>query len=206
MIRVPFCRRLAVLLMAPLLAACQGDRDYPEAPRASRPVELPRLGDYLPPLDRGRIEIAPPAGWHVPPRDNRFVARFTKSRGRSYPSIILRAEDAPETPDVTKEDVETFAAWLEKELDSKGDPQGNGPTRVTPVRTGGFVGAMYRKQGSTRVDIKTIVLDRLLMETVVGRRKYLLELRASEGTLEEYRPALLAVAGGMKFLDRTTED
>jgi hypothetical protein len=43
-------------------------------------------------------------------------------------------------------------------------------------------------------------VERFAVYTVVAGREYTIELYAREGELDKYRPYLLAVAAGMKFL------
>jgi len=84
-----------------LLAGCGAPSDQGSAANRSSAAnadvakerDLPKLGDYLPPLDRGRIELAPPEGWHVPSASSKYVVRVQKSRTSTYPALIVTAED-----------------------------------------------------------------------------------------------------------------
>ncbi|MCX7427358.1 MAG: hypothetical protein NTW96_17225, partial [Planctomycetia bacterium] len=70
MVRVSLLGRV-VWSLAPLvllLLGCGGSDGTATPDRTAE--SLPELGDYLPPLDDARVEVAPPAGWHVPSRDS----------------------------------------------------------------------------------------------------------------------------------------
>jgi hypothetical protein len=150
--------------------------------------DLPSLGQYLPPLDDGRIEVAGPAGWSPAPRKT-FIARFVRKEGESYPTIIVDAEDCRGVTNVSKDNVEKFADWVAKQANAK---------QATPVVIGGFVGAAYRKRGKQPGSMSQII-DCLRLDTVVDGRKYTVELRARDGELDSAREQLYSVANGLKF-------
>ena len=66
------------------------------------------LGDYLPPLDEGRVEIARPAEWKVGSRQQGYVVWFHRFRDvQLLPQIRVTAEPAPEAaPDAMVDSVE----------------------------------------------------------------------------------------------------
>lgn len=157
-------------------------------------AELPRLGDPIPRLDGGRIDVSPPKGWEVPARSNKFVIRFQKEPGSTYPAILVTAKDYGDFPDVSAENVAKLAARIASE---------NSVPEAKPVEIGRFVGVAYRKRGIEKDSISE-VLDRLILETVVAGRKYSIELRTREGSLRETQPYLFAVAQGIHFLEAQT--
>jgi len=197
------CLCCAVVLPA-LVLGCDRSEKAPvleqSEPAAAKLERLPELGDPIGPLDKGRIEVAPPKGWHVPLRDPNWIARFTALQGGSYPSIFLTAEDYGDVRDVSQANVDAFARQLSAALsaDEKTAKLARG---IEPVKIGSLVGISYLRRGKTQDRFKEIVLERLFVETVVAGRKYKLELRTRAGTLDEFRPCLLAVAGGMKFFE-----
>jgi hypothetical protein len=162
----------------------------PAAPITVNTAELPELADPIPLLDGGRIEAAPPKGWDVPARSSKFVVRFQQRTDLLYPTIIITAEDYAAIPDVTRENVNEFAARLAAD-ESLGT--------VKPIEVGPFVGVTYRKRGIEKGSLNKI-LEQLFLETAVAGRKYSIELRTREGSLPETEPYLMAVAGGIKFL------
>ena len=162
-------------------------------------VDLAELDEPMPPLDADRIEVSPPKGWHTPSRSSEWIVRFTVSRKLSYPSIIITAEDFEKIFNVSKDNVDEFAQQIALGLEQ--DPKvAKLADPVTPVEIGTLVGVTHRR----RAKIKKSIIERQFVETVVAGRKYTLELRARKGTLDEYRPHLLAVANGIKFLKAET--
>ena len=166
-----------------------------EAKTPSKTAALPKLGEYLPPLDMNRLEIAPPAGWQVPPRDSRWLAHFQEKTSSKYPAILVTAEDFGSNFTVTGKNVNEFAGKVAEAQDL---------STVKPLEIGPFVGAMYRTRAKQKTGI-SMVVDRLFLETVVAGRKYVLELRTRDGSLAEYQPYLYAVAAGMKIGDSPEE-
>jgi hypothetical protein len=150
--------------------------------------DLPELGEYLPPLDHGRIEVAGPASWSTAPRSNQFIARFTRSLGASYPSIIITAEDSENALNVNKGNVEKFASLVAQMRKTK---------KARPIIIGSFIGA--ESAGRAKLKDRLISIDLLRIDTAVEGRQYTVELRAREGEVDDSRRELYAVAGGLKF-------
>lgn len=98
-------------------AAAKGEAAGPKKYEAS---DLPAVAEPLPPLDGGRVEIAPPKGWRVLPRDSKFLARFVKGKeDNDLPRITVSAMAAPEgIADVTEATVAEFAAQMQKRSDA----------------------------------------------------------------------------------------
>jgi hypothetical protein len=196
---------LAVLLAA--VAGCGSGSGPESGPKRSTaegtrklPTEkLPKLGDYLPPLDKDRLELAPPEGWHVPSASRQYIVRVQKSAKEKYPSVTVTAEDYEDQgiQNVSEENVKQFAAQV-------ADAVNKDKSAVQPRRIGGFVGVAYAKRAKIRQPV-TRILDVLYLETVVGGRKYRFELRSEEGSLDTDRPYLYAVANGTRFLEAASE-
>ena len=190
---------LVVWLVVPLglPAGCGTGPDDPPPKKRSTVVstqELPSLSDYLPPLDGGRIEFAPPNGWNVPPASSDYVVRVRKSGKESYPSIVVTAEDSEGMANVSAENVKEFAGRVAAAVEKD-------KSAVTPMEIGRFVGVAYRKRAKVKRPV-TRILEVLYLETVVAGRKYRIELRCEEGSLEKSQPYLFAVVKGIKFLDK----
>lgn len=156
---------------------------------------LPKLGATLSPVDEGRLEIAPPAGWHVPPRSRRWLVRFQADPGSPYPMIFVTVEDSDALFHVTRENLEEFTAGVRGELLADSDTR-RLAAGLQPVVIGSFHGTLYRRWG--RSDGR--VMERWMLETVANGRRYTLELRSREGLADEYLPHLYAVASGLKFV------
>lgn len=161
--------------------------------------KLPPLGDYLPPLDKNRLELAPPEGWHIPPASSRYVVRVQRSDRETYPSVIVTAEDyqGQGITNVSEENVTQFAAQV-------GEAVGKSGSAVQPRRIGDFVGVAYAKRVKIRQPV-TRILDVLYLESVVAGRKYRFELRSEEGSLDEDRPYLYAVINGARFIEADSQ-
>jgi len=202
--------RFRVCLPVVLLALVLGCGEPAPAPVAPQPQtvqveELPTLGDPIGPLDQGRIRVAPPQGWHVPPRNDQWIVRFSASKNTNYPSIVVTAEDYPDLADVSKANVDAFARQVTEAL-SRGSKPVKLSQGIEPIEIGSLVGITYQRRGKTSDRFKEIVVERLFLETVVSGRKYCIELRARSGDLETYRPHLLAVVEGIEFLPPPATD
>ncbi len=161
---------------------------------------LPELGDYLPPLDDDRIEVAGPKGWDVPSRSSRYLVWFRRSAKASYPCVIITAKDHPgeDVFTVSEENAGKFADQTAAALDKD-------RSAVRPVRIGRFVGASYWKRGKEPKSVSKII-ELLYLDTVVAGRKYSIHLRSREGDLEQDQPYLFAVADGIRFLEAESRE
>ena len=190
-------RLCGLCLMVPL-GLVSGCREAPEASSRSQGEKvvvdtkgLPKLGPHIGPLDEGRVEVAPPRGWHVPGRRSEFLIRFQTNQTSTYPTIIVTAEDFEEVLDVSKKNAAEFVRALKEAGADK---------NVAPIQIGSFAGATHRRKNKVDYDFKEITVDQLFVETVIAGRKYAFELRTREGTVEQYAPHLYAVARGIKPL------
>lgn len=187
----------------PWLLGC-GSPSQPGAaktqPSVVNPPELPELGDYLPPLDRDRIEVAPPKGWHLPPRSSKYLLRVQKSRRSNYPNIVITAEDyqGEGVVTVSQDNVDKFADQRAAALEKS-------KSALRLAEIGEFAGIAYGKRVKVRTPV-SVILDVACLETVVAGRKYCIELRSEEGSLEKDRPSLFALVGGIKFLSREPKE
>lgn len=179
-----------------LLPGCNQPEAPPAAPKSPvRQIDtagLPALGEYAPPLDAGRIEIAGPEGWQLAPRVKDYVVCFRGSTDDQYPLILVKAEDASTEP-LTRETAVAFA----KSLAADGTAQ--------PAAVGEQVGALQLKRSKAPGSIDQIV-ERLLFTTVYGKRTYIVELRVRQGQLQEYQDMLFAVVGSMREIDESSTE
>jgi hypothetical protein len=155
--------------------------------------ELPALGEAMPvALDEGRLKASPPEGWTTPSRSKKYVVHFQISK-LAYPRIGIMAEDYEDIENVTGDNVEEFAKQISAAIKKAGSKLSH---PVRPFSFGGWVGVTHERQAK---DGK-FLLERRLLETVVGNRKYTFELLAQDGTVEKYWPHLLAVAAGVEYV------
>ena len=183
---------IVLVVAAAGLSGCAKPQEAP-APSESSPVRqidaasLPGLGEYSPPLDGGRIEIAGPEGWELAPRLKDYVALFRGPTGDKYPLILVKGEDSSTAP-LTDETVVSFASALAAD----GSAQ--------PVAIGNRLGTLQRKRAKAPGSVDQ-VLERLIFTTVMGERTYSVELRTRQGQLDESQDLLLAVVAGMREID-----
>jgi hypothetical protein len=198
-------RRLLVFV---ILAAGCGTTEQPRKPSAgtASPADavlridvatLPPVGDPLPPLDGGRLQLAGPRGWVLPPRDKQWLVRFQTQPDVAYPSILVTGKDAIGIESLTAKNVRDFADRTQSALDDELRPQKQRLLKpVAPLRIGDRYWIEYARgaqAGGTR-------LERLFLVTVVAGREYTIELRTYVGSLAKRRPEALAVAAKMKVL------
>ena len=150
---------------------------------------LPPLGEYTPPLDGGRIEIAGPKGWELVARTKGYVVRFLGSSDDQYPMILVKAEDAATGP-LTAENVVAFAESM---------------APAQPAVIGPYTGVLQLKRAKEPDSIDRI-LERLIFTTIVGNRTYSLELRTRQDRLQECQDMLFAAVAGMRQLEAESSE
>lgn len=177
-------------------AANQGDQKTPEVPRLVS-GRLPELGDYLPPLDDGRLELAPPKDWVVAPRSSEYIVRFQAEAGSTYPSVLVEANPSERFKTVTPENLEAFAKSVAAELEAAG-----AKTTVKMGRLGNLNGVTYTRRAKVKGDFGGIV-ERLFFDTVVGERRYKFELRCPPEMVTLAEPYFFAIVNGAKLTSVT---
>lgn len=159
-----------------------------------------KTGDYLPPLDDGRIEIARPNDWEVGSRQVGYVAWFHRYKEtKTLPHIRITVEPAPpEAPqDVTKENVEEFAKWLSANVKSKLKKDEQLIEPVIPMIVGDNAVGRYVRQGRYR----EADAEQHLLVTIQGGRMYTVQQLVIRGDLEkkDVRDAAYATVAALKF-------
>lgn len=164
---------------------------------------LPKVGDYLPPLDDGRIEIAAPADWKPLPRQPSFVAGFYKTKVSELPRITVLSEEPPADAagDTTEENVDALAAQLAKQLPREQKTVQEPPK---PIILGDTVFARHVRLA--KFSGSPAVIQSL--QTIRGGRMYSVEMIAEveasradeyEASLKRWRDIGYAVAANLKF-------
>jgi hypothetical protein len=186
----------------------------PSTPTVSAPTETTpsvkhidagslALGDYLPPLDDSRIEIAPPADWRPMPRDSKYVVRFYKEARNGLPRIEVVVEDvdAEGITDVTEENLSDFISWANKQLEERGTAVLEPPIALVIGKNpcARFVSNLKLKLGDN-----TLLAERQSLQVSRGGRLYTINLLILPGTLLQSRDAGYAVCAGLRFLEPDT--
>lgn len=79
-------------------------------------ADLPAVAETRLVLDGDRVELSPPEGWKVLPRDSKYLVRLVKgAKDNSLPRLTVVAEPAPEgMADVTEDNVAEFSGQMEQ--------------------------------------------------------------------------------------------
>jgi hypothetical protein len=172
--------------------------------------ELPAVGDYLPPLDGGKVEVAGPAGWNLLPRDSKYLVRFVKGQPNGLPRLLLYVEDSPNTElaDVSAENAEAWGTWFDKHLASQSQVDVTEPN--LPIQLGPTV--FLRHVRLAKLSGTPVVIQSL--QTVQAERLYKVELvcavdspdrRDYEASLTKFRDDGYTVAAHMKFAAKAAD-
>ncbi|HPM81308.1 MAG TPA: hypothetical protein PLF81_11445 [Candidatus Anammoximicrobium sp.] len=153
-----------------------------------------KIGDYMPPLDGGRLEIAPPKGWEWANPGGGVLVAF-KPKGaelNSLPRILVSVADSDSVgiDNVAADNVEAFARQV---ADSLPEPKPKEPVRAVSLGKHQF--ARYITFGKRRNQ----VVAQQTVTTAVGGRVYTLRLEVYQHQFDKYQAALSAVAMSMKF-------
>ena len=174
---------------APDQAAAQG---VTKIPRDQLPI-----GDYMPPLDEDRIEIAKPKNWQALPRDSDFLTRFYESNRNGLPriEITVKPQTYGDLTTVTAENVEQFAQLVAADLGELELVE-----KVLPLQVGSTPCARY----VGRVDLKlatgqTISAERQRLLVLQDSRLYTIDLLVMPNTLRKSRNAAYAVCASLRF-------
>ena len=152
------------------------------------------VGQYMPALLGGRLEIAPPQGWDWKRPGAEYIVGFvpTGSELSSLPRILVSTGDNPyaEVTSVGAENVEEFA-----DLVSARQTADELSKAVQPVILGENVFVCYE----TLARRKNAVVAQHSLETVVEGQQYIVRLDVYQQKFATYRDAVYTVAWSMKF-------
>ena len=147
--------------------------------------EVSALGDYGPPLDGGRVEIAPPENWRVGPRQSSMLVWYHEFKdAKLLPQIRISVEDAPEgaPQDATVENAKQYAKWVKDQLGDKKLVED-----VVPLVLGDNTFGRYVALGK----YKESPAHRLTLVTTREGRVYTIETIVFAGDLEKNRSNVL---------------
>lgn len=158
------------------------------AESANRPTSKLIDADTALRLDGGRVEVCSPLGWTRSPRSQSYLVRYQPGPRKSYPSIVVTAEPAPEgLGEITAANqselitaigtklVETFPAGGPVKLIKK-------PAAAT---FGSHKGVAWAMPGTAKVSGLSEPVDRFAYGVVLGGRLYTVEARAPKGKVDD---------------------
>ena len=211
-----FCQALAAWAVVLLTLSGCGDGDGPStsSTKSEQPGEssikrrtadsLKPIGEYLPPLDDAKIQVAPPAEWKLMPRDARYLARFVKGKASELPRITITAWDTPllEVSDLDESNAALLAAHLVKEMKRDKKTVVELPK---PIILGDTVFVRHVRRAKLPSGDNVVVQG---LDTIRAGRIYTIELIANidapraeqyEASLTKWRDYAYAVAANLKF-------
>jgi len=147
--------------------------------------------------DGERIAVFAPKEWARAAQSKDQLVKFTPSRRKTYPSIVVLASDVPGDfeevdPDDQKKFVAAVAASLAKTYTKNG--KSTLLKKPAPVRLGEHLGATWSAPATVKVDGVPESIDRISYAVVIAGRMYTVEVRAPKGKLEENDGVKLAKA------------
>jgi len=160
----------------------------PTARPGDRPTDPLVDADTALLLDGGRVEVASPRGWTRSPRSQKWLVRYQPGPRKSFPSIVVTAEAAPEGLEaVTGENQADLVAALTARLAV--DFPAGGTVKVikrpAAVTLGDHAAVAWAVPGSAQVDGLTEQIERFAWGVVLGGRLYVVEARAPKGKLDD---------------------
>jgi hypothetical protein len=166
--------------------------------------DLPAVGDYLAPLDDGKVEVAGPAGWIQLPNTSRHLAAFAQDKANQLPRITVTAAESPlpVLGDVTEDTIEQFVEIFDREFQR--DAKKVVPEFGRPIYLGETL--FVRHVRLAIISGKKVAIQSL--KTVQGGRLYNIELYCAVPGIEQndyvepltaVRDNGYAVAANMRF-------
>ena len=208
---------LTSITIATLAAGCGTRGGVVEEPgdiKRREIASLPAVGEYLPPIDDGKLTVAPPEGWNMMPRGRLFLLGFAKGKPSELPRIMINAEEPPrDAPsDLTEENAAEFAKQQDAELEHAAQ---SGKKKVhefhLPIVLGDNVFVRHVRQASVGSGVPCVIQS---LQTIRGGRLYSVELlvqidpqhvdRYGEA-LTQYRDFAYAVAAHLKLPPSATK-
>lgn len=172
---------------------------------SSSPVEIRRIAAdnlaveaYMPPLDGGRVEVAPPQGWRPLPRDSKHLVRFYKDNRNALPRIEMLVEEGPigGIADGTDENLPKLAAEVARELDDKGTAV---LERPLPMVIGKMPCVRYVSNLRLKLRETTILAERQTLIVLHDGRRYIINVLVLPNLLSEGKDPAYAVCAALRF-------
>ncbi len=174
---------------APVRATVRGVTKIPEDKLA--------IGDYMPPLDDDRIEIAKPQGWRALPRDSDYLTRFYEANPNGLPriEITVEARSYGDLETATSENVEQFAELVAADLAALELVENVIPLQIGDTACARYVGLVELKLAAET----KISAERQRLLVLQDGRLYTIVLLVLPNTLRRSRDAAYAVCASLRF-------
>jgi len=158
------------------------------AESANRPTSKLVDADTALRLDGGRVEVCSPLGWTRSPRSQNYLVRYQPGPKKSYPSIVVTAEPAPEgLGEITAANQSDLVAAIGTTL-VETFPAG-GPVKLikkpAAATLGSHKGVAWAMPGTAKVGGLSEPVDRFAYGVVLGGRLYTVEARAPKGKVDD---------------------
>ena len=168
------------------------------AESANRPTSKLVDADTALLLDGGRVEISSPLGWTRSPRSQNYLVRYQPGPRKSYPSIVVTAEPAPDgLGEITAANQSELVTAIGTKLVETFPADGAVKLIKKPAAAtfGSHKGVAWAMPGTAKVSGLSEPVDRFAYGVVLGGRLYTVEARAPKGKVDdEAKAAAKAVA------------
>ncbi len=180
--------------------------ESPSADSAQIPAytvdELSAIGNYLPVLDEGRLQAAPPVDWHAAPRSVNYVVRFRfdKNHRLQLPRITVqsRAAEADEPRDLSKTNLLAYIAMVKQRMSDKRLKAIDG--EIEPLVLGDVCCLRYVVRKKFLRGQNAVAGACEVVQTIRAGQVYSVLLDVYAGTLVQYRADAYAVMATAKFM------
>jgi hypothetical protein len=179
-------------------AASLGALSAAGAESVNRPTSKLIDADTALRLDGGRVEVCSPLGWTRSPRSQNYLVRYQPGPKKSYPSIVVTAEPAPDgLGEITAANQPELVAAIGTKLVETFPAAGPVKLIKKPAAAtfGSHKGVAWAMPGTAKVGGLSEPIDRFAYGVVLGGRLYTVETRAPKGKVDDdARAAAKAVA------------
>ena len=155
---------------------------------ANRPTSKLVDADTALLLDGGRVEISSPLGWTRSPRSQNYLVRYQPGPRKSYPSIVVTAEPAPDgLGEITAANQSELVAAIGTKLIETFPAEGAVKLIKKPAAAtfGSHKGVAWAMPGTAKVGGLSEPVDRFAYGVVLGGRLYTVEARAPKGKVDD---------------------
>jgi len=160
------------------------------------------LGGYLPPIDDGYLRVAPPAGWRVLPRSNKYLVRFVHDPTRrvALPRITITVTSAgfDEPYELDEDALFEFQDLVEQEMSDAEQKSLVEPIKLLVL--GDVPCLRYVIKKGFEQQGKTIQGECQVIKTLHAGRIYTINLDVYRGALIAHKNSAYVVVAGLEFL------